>query len=99
MKSLFAKEPAVLFQIVAGLATAATAAWTSATVNGVTNWWLLLLGLIPVVSGVLTRNGVVPVASVDEVADRVAGGANAANELAKLVKGEIHQNPTPRRLP
>lgn len=102
---MFNKEPAWWYSLIAGLITAVSAAYVSSIVNGQVNWSLLLVGAIPPVFGVLTRNGVVPVEKVTELIDMIDKGSvkvdstqDALTHLTALVRGEIVA-PSVRKIP
>ncbi len=89
------KFPALSLSASAGLVTAVLAVWESANATGATNWWLLVLGLIPVVAGALTHNAVVPVETVRTAIVRARTAAAAITELADKVDVATSDRPGP----
>ena len=87
------KYPALSWTTIAGAVSAGVAMWESANSTGSTNWYLLVVGLIPIIAGTLTHASVVPVESVRTVIARARTASAAVTELANKVDVAVTDRP------
>jgi ACR3 family arsenite efflux pump ArsB len=82
---MLSKEPAVLIGIAAAVVAAVSEAIRQATTNGQLNGWTLVVILVPLLAGILTRYNVIPVETVRAVISQARTTSVAVNDLADKV--------------